>query len=177
MNFRNYLTNDPFMGGNNSRGWNIPLQGVTKFSLGVPDLVYFGCLGRGWECRSCRGSVVTICGSSCACSFWGASAIRFFLCNVFLRAAAELESGLTLLRAAVQLWHNFLSALGYSRKSSHRFFHWAFNTLRSCHSLVVFIAKPSAWIGCNFFWQLLTCCYWWFGWSCFTYQTFVLVIK
>lgn len=75
MNFRNYLANGPFMGGNNSRGWNIPLQGVTKFSLGVPDLGYFGCLGRGWECRSCCGSLVTICSSSCACSFWGASAI------------------------------------------------------------------------------------------------------
>lgn len=57
--------------------------------------------------------------------------VVFFL--FFLRAAAaaaELESGLTLLRAAVQLWHNFLSALGCSIKSSHRFFHGAFNALR-----------------------------------------------
>lgn len=41
----------------------------------------------------------------------------------------------------------------------------------------MFIAKPSAWTGSNFFWQLLTCLYWLFGWSCFTYQAFVLVIK
>lgn len=34
------------MGGNNSCGWNIPLQGVTAFSLGVPDLGYFDALGE-----------------------------------------------------------------------------------------------------------------------------------
>lgn len=132
VNFRNYLPNEPFMGGNNSRGWNIPLQGVTKFSLGVPDLGYFCCLGRGWECRSRRSSGVTIRGSSCACTFWGASTVRsffFFSCKVFLRSAAGLEAGLTLLGAPVQLWYNFLFAPGCRIKSSHRFFHWMCNAL------------------------------------------------
>lgn len=86
---------------------------------------YFGCLGRGWECRSCCASVVTVSREPVLCDF---SSARFF----FLRAAAaEPECGLTLLRAAVQLWHNFLCALGCSIKSSHRFFHGAFNALRT----------------------------------------------